>query len=70
MGKSRFIGMFDTKEKATLAYEIAREKLDDHRLRDDGREKSPELTEAAVNTAREAAFEGLKLIQTIETTEN
>lgn len=70
MGKSRFIGIFDTKVKATLAYEIAREKLDDHRLRYEGGEKSPELTEAAVTTAREAAFEGLKLMQTIETTGN
>jgi len=56
-GKSRYIGVFDSREKAALAYEIAREKLKS--------ESSPgvvncvEDTEAAVKLAREAAFEGV-----------
>lgn len=56
-GKSRYIGVFDSREKAALAYEIAREKLKS--------ESSPgvvncvEDIEAAVKLAREAAFEGV-----------
>ena len=54
-GKSRYIGVFDTREKAALAYEIAREKLKkgpkDH--------LDPKATENLVNQARKAAFEGV-----------
>lgn len=57
-GKSRYIGVFGTREKAALAYEIAREKLKS--------DKSPDVnsqciqdTEAAVSLARKAAFEGV-----------
>lgn len=57
-GKSRYIGVFDTREKAALAYEIAREKLKSEKAQGDG-VLSPKATEAAVNTARKAAFEGV-----------
>jgi hypothetical protein len=55
-GKSRYIGVFDNKEQAALAYEIAREILKD--------EKQPlnvtaDECEKNVNLAREAAFEGI-----------
>ena len=57
-GKSRYIGVFDTREKAALAYEIARERLKT--------DKSPseqaltvKETEAHVNAARKAAFAGV-----------
>ena len=56
-GKSRYIGVFDTREKAALAYEIAREKL-----KADGKvtgDQSLKATENAVNAARKAAFEGV-----------
>ena len=57
-GKSRYIGVFDNKEQAALAYEIAREILKD--------EKQPlnvtaDECEKNVNLAREAAFEGIGL---------
>jgi AP2 domain len=59
-GKSRYIGVFDTREKAALAYEIAREKLKS------GKEEAsvvgglnPKSTENLVNAARKAAFEGV-----------
>lgn len=55
-GKSRYIGVFDTREKAALAYEIAREMLKT------GAEKGqlcPKSTEDLVNTARKAAFDGV-----------
>jgi beta-glucosidase-like glycosyl hydrolase len=55
-GKSRYIGVFDSREKAALAYEIAREKLkagpNDHG-------GDPKTTENFVNLARKAAFEGV-----------
>jgi hypothetical protein len=55
-GKSRYIGVFDSREKAALAYEIAREKLkagpNDHG-------GDPKMTENLVNLARKAAFEGV-----------
>lgn len=56
-GKSRYIGVFDSREKAALAYEIAREQL-----KADPKETSnqdSETTEAKVNQARKAAFEGV-----------
>jgi len=54
-GKSRYIGVFDTREKAALAYEIAREKLKaGHVKGSDGA-----TTENLVNEARKAAFDGV-----------
>lgn len=57
-GKSRYIGVFDTREKAALAYEIAREKLKSEKSAVDGA-LSPKQTENAVNAARKAAFDGV-----------
>lgn len=57
-GKSRYIGVFDSREKAALAYEIAREKLKEEKSQD-GAPLSPKQTENAVNAARKAAFEGV-----------
>mmetsp|Transcript_35148 Transcript_35148/g.76220 ORF Transcript_35148/g.76220 Transcript_35148/m.76220 type:complete len:1099 (+) Transcript_35148:367-3663(+) len=54
-GKSRYIGVFDTREKAALAYEIAREKLKHAK----NSASSPKATEDAVNAARKAAFDGV-----------
>mmetsp|Transcript_11937 Transcript_11937/g.18381 ORF Transcript_11937/g.18381 Transcript_11937/m.18381 type:complete len:881 (-) Transcript_11937:113-2755(-) len=59
-GKSRYIGVFDTREKAALAYEIAREKLkSDNKSPADQSAQSLKATENAVNAARKAAFEGV-----------
>jgi hypothetical protein len=58
-GKSRYIGVFDTREKAALAYEIAREKLKSDKIPTDNSAQSLKATEAAVNSARKAAFEGV-----------
>jgi hypothetical protein len=58
-GKSRYIGVFDTREKAALAYEIAREKLKTEKQSAEGGTLSAKATEAAVNAARKAAFEGV-----------
>ena len=58
-GKSRYIGVFDTREKAALAYEIAREKLKSVKASAEGGSLNPKQTEAAVNAARKAAFEGV-----------
>jgi hypothetical protein len=59
-GKSRYIGVFDTREKAALAYEIAREKLKQaEKVPNDNSANSLKATEAAVNAARKAAFEGV-----------
>lgn len=58
-GKSRYIGVFDTREKAALAYEIAREKLKSEKSSAEGGQLSPKATEAAVTLARKAAFEGV-----------
>ena len=58
-GKSRYIGVFDTREKAALAYEIAREKLKSEKSSAEGGSLSAKATEAAVNAARKAAFEGV-----------
>jgi len=52
-GKSRYIGVFDSREKAALAYEIAREHLQDKSA------TSSKDTEVHVNAARKAAFEGV-----------
>lgn len=57
-GKSRYIGVFDTREKAALAYEIAREKLKSEKASADGA-LTPKQTENAVNAARQAAFDGV-----------
>jgi hypothetical protein len=57
-GKSRYIGVFDTREKAALAYEIAREKLKAGGGEGAG-SQSPKTTENLVNTARKAAFDGV-----------
>lgn len=51
-GKSRYIGVFDSREKAALAYEIAREKLKTGAA-------AGESTEELVNAARKAAFDGV-----------
>lgn len=56
-GKSRYIGVFDSKEKASLAYEIAREVL-----KTDKGEEGPlnaEETDRNVTLAREAAVAGV-----------
>lgn len=55
-GKSRYIGVFDTREKAALAYEIAREKLKNGPKGESG---NPKATENLVNAARKAAFDGV-----------
>jgi hypothetical protein len=57
-GKSRYIGVFDTREKAALAYEIARERLKSEK-NPEGGALTPKQTENAVNAARKAAFEGV-----------
>lgn len=49
-GKSRYIGVFDTREKAATAYEIARDHL---------RNKTFKDTDTQVNAARKAAFAGV-----------
>lgn len=55
-GKSRYIGVFDSREKAALAYEIAREKL---KAGPTEASLSAKSTENLVNAARKAAFEGV-----------
>jgi len=52
-GKSQYIGVFSSRERAALAYEIAREHLKDKFVRD------KEHATARVCTARKAAFEGV-----------
>lgn len=52
-GKSRYIGVFDSKEKASLAYEIAREILKGNET------PAPSEIEKNVNLARKASFLGL-----------
>lgn len=54
-GKSRYIGVFDTREKACLAYEISREVL----KTDKGEDPKPSEIEANINLARKAAFAGV-----------
>lgn len=52
--------MFDTREKAALAYEIAREKLkSDNKTPADQSAQTFKATEHAVNAARKAAFDGV-----------
>ncbi|KAI2512254.1 Thioesterase superfamily [Fragilaria crotonensis] len=54
-GQSRYIGVFESREKATLAYEIAREIL-----KGGNTPSTPgEAAEKAVEAARKAAFEGV-----------
>ena len=57
-GKSRYIGVFESREKAALAYEITREQLKSEKSKDGG-VLSPTKTEAAVSAALKAAFEGV-----------
>jgi hypothetical protein len=52
-GKSRYIGVFDSREKAALAYEIAREHLQNKAS------CNSKDTDGHVNAARKAAFEGV-----------
>lgn len=47
--------MFDTREKACLAYEISREVL----KTDKGEDPKPSEIEANINLARKAAFAGV-----------
>lgn len=55
-GKSRYIGVFDSREKAALAYEIAREVLKE----DKGDGPLPqEVIDKNVSLARQAAFAGV-----------
>lgn len=54
-GKSRYIGVFDSREKANLGYEIAREYLHSHFS---GTHYSD--AEKCMNEARKMAFEGVK----------
>jgi hypothetical protein len=55
-GKSQYIGVFDSREKAALAYEIAREHLKNRKARD------PSEVESRISAARKAAFEGVNEI--------
>lgn len=52
-GKSQYIGVFDSREKAALAYEIARDHLKNRKARD------PSEVEARISAARKAAFDGV-----------
>lgn len=54
-GKSRYIGVFDSREKACLAYEISREVL----KTDKGEDPKPSEIDANINLARKAAFAGV-----------
>ncbi|KAL7552254.1 hypothetical protein ACHAWF_015482, partial [Thalassiosira exigua] len=56
-GKSRYIGVFDSKEKASLAYEIAREVLKTDREGEGP--ANAEETDRNVALARKAAFSGV-----------
>lgn len=56
-GKSRYIGVFDSKEKASLAYEIAREVLKTEK--DEAGPANAEETDKNVCLARKAAFAGV-----------
>lgn len=61
-GKSRYIGVFDTRENAATAYEIARQKLKNAPSNGNvAAANSPEAIEAAVSAARQAAFEGVNM---------
>jgi Helicase associated domain./AP2 domain. len=55
-GKSQYIGVFDSREKAALAYEIAREHLKNRKARD------PSEVDARISAARKAAFDGVNEI--------
>lgn len=52
-GQSRYIGVFDSREKAVLGYEVAREKLKKFNV-------SPAEVDLLVNRARQAAFLAVK----------
>lgn len=62
-GKSRYIGVFDTRENAATAYEIARQKLKNTPNVDSAGTNDPSAIEAAVQAARSAAFEGVNMSQ-------
>lgn len=58
-GKSRYIGVFDSKEKASLAYEIAREVLKNDKGEDAHAPVNAEETDRNVCLARKAAHAGV-----------
>jgi hypothetical protein len=59
-GKTCYIGVFYSREKAALAaYEIAKEILKTEKSSAEGGTLSPEATKAAVNAAKKAASEGV-----------
>jgi hypothetical protein len=58
-GKSRYIGVFDTREKAALAHEIARENLKKAGSQSGPKDSIEKSTESMVNVARIAALEGV-----------
>ena len=55
-GKSRYIGVFDSKDKASYAYEVAREVLKDDK---EGAGNNQMETNAAIALASKAAFAGI-----------
>lgn len=57
-GKSQYIGVFDTREKANLAYEIVRGKLKSAATPSTSTPVDKASAMAAVSEARKAAFEG------------
>lgn len=61
-GKSRYIGVFDLREKAYLGYEIARKLLKEYDMQEH-KQKSPQeyaaIVEKHVNAARRAAYKGI-----------
>ena len=61
-GKSRYIGVFDTRENAATAYEIARQKLKNvPGTNNSDTPNDPTAIELAVQAARTAAFEGVNM---------
>ena len=55
-GKSRYIGVFDSKDKASLAYEVARESL----AGETDNSPSNDVVDRNVALARKAAHAGVK----------
>jgi hypothetical protein len=58
-GKSQYIGVFDTKVKASFAYEIARQLLNSEPVVS----PSGEEIEANIRVARKAGLMGIKLMK-------